>query len=110
MSLGHIDNRPLPRPGVLANRIGNQQGDSQKQPPSPVVRMIKGVEVAEDLKQRIDTPDDSKLLRDDEVELYLGRIEEEIKEHPEDLKRVQANKMVALHSLRADEIRNGDLA
>lgn len=108
MSLGQVDNRSMPRTGVFAPKLGSRQGDQQKHSLHPLRIFGDGVEVAEELKQKIEPPRKG-LLKNEEVEEFLHHIEDEIKQHPDDFKRVQAHKVIELHSLRMEEIRKGGL-
>lgn len=106
MSLDNIENRLLPRAGVFPRKLENQKEDSQRQPVHPVRILKDGVEVSEELKHKIEVPP-KDLLEKEQARNYLHRVEDEIREHPDDIKRVQAAKVVTLHSLRVSEIGGG---
>jgi len=106
MSLENIGNRVMPKSGIFPRKLENQQEDSQKQPVVPVRVLKDGIEVSEEFKQKIELPKEG-LLNPEDAEQYLNRVEEEIREHPDDIKRVQASSVVTVHSLRASEIQGG---
>jgi hypothetical protein len=106
MSLENIENRGMPRGGIFPRKLENRQDDSQKQPVVPIRILKDGVEVSEEFKQKIELPREG-LLKPEDAEQYVHRIGEEIREHPEEMKQVQASSVVTVHSLRASEIKGG---
>ena len=106
MSLDNIENRVIPRIGILPRKLENQKDDEQRHPVHPVRILKEGVEVSEELKHKIEVPPKG-LLEKEQAQNYLNRVEDEIREHPDDIKRVQAGKVVTLHSLRVSEIQGG---